>query len=165
MLKTKHELSFNSVKLDYDALLKTAQIAFANTRTRVEEHLKRLQEHSRTSCYYLDAQWLERAASQLTIAAETMYTLEHGLERREVTIVNKLIVKEDVASAQSLAQMSDELRSNLVKDMDALRSKLQCVDCKFCWSIGYCESPAPENIGDELFQLAKNKKCPHFEAK
>ncbi len=95
MDRTKHDLSFNSTSLDYMALLKTAEIAFALSKREVGRHMNTLSMYPLKSCFYLDAQWLEDEAKHLSIAAETLYTLREGLSREELKVVNKPEVKEE----------------------------------------------------------------------
>lgn len=89
MNRTKHDLSYNSTKLDYQAMLATAESAFAQLREAAYRELSELQKYPLEGCFHLHAEWLERYAKQLTVVAETMYTLRGGLERQEVEIVNK----------------------------------------------------------------------------
>jgi len=42
----------------------------------------------------LSAQWLAREAGHLVIVAETMHTLQEGLHRSTITVVNKPVSEE-----------------------------------------------------------------------
>ena len=89
MQTTKHDLSYNEVTLDYQALVQTAEIAFTLARNDVYKYHNQLQEYPLKGSFYISAECLERAAKQLRTAAETLYTLREGLERGILKVVNK----------------------------------------------------------------------------
>ena len=89
MQATKNDLSYNQTKLDYQALLDTAEIAFANTREELNKNLHSLYEHPLKGCFYLTTSRVETLAKQLNTVAETLYTLRGGLTREELEVVNK----------------------------------------------------------------------------
>ena len=94
MEKTKHDLSFDSTKLDFEALTQTAAIAYASTRRHVENALGKLQrmlksEEYENAGFPLKAQWLAEDAERLAIAASTYYTLLCAKSRKEISIINK----------------------------------------------------------------------------
>ncbi len=91
---TKNDLCFNEVTLDYQALLQVAEVAFSHCKEEIREQLRKL-DYPRKSCYYLNAGWLLREAKFLSVAAETLYTLENGLSREELKVVNKPETKEE----------------------------------------------------------------------
>jgi len=95
MEATKNDLSFNSTKLDYLALLKTARIAFAHTRNDLDRYLGRTHDFNPTPNYASLAGRIKEEADQLVVAAETMHTLEEGLTREELEVVNKPEVKKE----------------------------------------------------------------------
>ena len=95
MKHTEHDLSYNSTKLDYQALLRTARIAFAHTRNELNRHLHQTHEFNPIPDYAHLARLINEEAEQLVIAAETMHTLKEGLTREELEIVNKPKVKEE----------------------------------------------------------------------
>ena len=89
MEKTKNDLSFDEVKLDYQAMLSVSKIACGHCLEEISRHLGDMRIPSGKFIPWLSAQWLAREAGQLVIAAETMHTLQEGLGRSTVTIVNK----------------------------------------------------------------------------
>lgn len=99
MNNTKHDLSFDSTKLDFQALIRTAAIAYSGMRTQIENKLSQLQ-HLLNDADYLDAHFpltaesLAQDANRLSIAAATYYTLLNAQHRSQISIVNKPEVKE-----------------------------------------------------------------------
>lgn len=91
MEKTQNDLSYNKTKLDYQAMLKTAYVAYGRCLQQIERHLSELRDWPTrpTLLPHLSAKWLEDEAKTLTIVAETMYTLQEGLSREEPVVVNK----------------------------------------------------------------------------
>ena len=96
MNKTQHDLSYNSTKLDYMALLRTSQIAFTHTRNELDRYLHQTYELKPALSYDYLAGLIAQEAEQLVVAAETMHTLKEGLNREELEIVNKPEAKESV---------------------------------------------------------------------
>ena len=94
MQATMNDLSHNSTKLDYQAMLKTARIAFAHTRNELDKYLHQTHEIKPHLSYAHIARIIKEEADQLVIAAEVMDTLEGGLSREELEVVNKPEVKE-----------------------------------------------------------------------
>ena len=95
MDRTENDLSFNKAELDYQAMLTTATVAYRGCLREIERHLQVMRSlHKKVYLPYLSAQWLESEAKYLTIVAETMHTLQEGLSREELVIVNKPEVKE-----------------------------------------------------------------------
>lgn len=88
MDKTQNDLCANEAKLDYQAMLTTSKIAYAHCIEEIGRHLSDMRQLKPAFLPYLSAQWLAREAEQLVIAAETMHTLEEGLTRETITIVN-----------------------------------------------------------------------------
>lgn len=99
MDKTKNDLCADKVTLDYQAMLDASKIAYSHCIREVERHLAELRSVGVITAKpsflpYLSAQWLAKEAEQLVIAAETMYTLEAGLSRSQLEVVNKPEIKE-----------------------------------------------------------------------
>lgn len=99
MNETKHDLSFDSTKLDFQALVKTAAIAYSKSRYEIERELSELQHQFNTvdfesASFPLCAERLASAAKQLSVAASTYHTLLNAYNRHEITIINKPEVKE-----------------------------------------------------------------------
>jgi hypothetical protein len=87
--KTKNDLSYNEAKLDYQAMLSTSKSAYVHCLEEISRHLHNMRQLHPPYQPYLSAQWLAREAGQLVTIAETMSTLEGGLTRDSVLIVNK----------------------------------------------------------------------------
>ncbi len=103
-MKTKNDLNFQEAILDYDALVKTAQIALVETQGQLEDLDKKLHEaigKNDISLLRLIPEWMERELGRLTIASETLASLLGGLDRAHVTIVNRAISKEAQAYLDS----------------------------------------------------------------
>ena len=94
MTTSKHDLSFDSTKLDFEALTRTASVAYGATRRHIENELNELQhllthnEYAR-AMFPLTARQLAEDAERLAIAAETYHTLLNARHRNEIEIVNK----------------------------------------------------------------------------
>ena len=101
MNRTQNDLSLNKTQLDYQAMLTTSQVAYGRCTDRICKYLNdcrdwSLNPSSKSAMLpYLSAEWLEIEAKHLTIVAETMYTLQQGLSRQELVIVNKPEVKDE----------------------------------------------------------------------
>lgn len=95
MNKTKNDLSFDLTKLDYQALLQTAEVAFAELRHEIFQQLEQLQHYPLPSCFYLNAHYIEGYSNQLVVVAETLHTLREGLTRHNLEVVNKPEIKEE----------------------------------------------------------------------
>lgn len=95
-MNTKHDLSFDKTKLDFDALMRTASIAYSNSRCEVERLLSELQntfpEGYKSAKFPLDGERLAKAAEQLAVAASTYHTLVNAMDRNEIEIINKPVV-------------------------------------------------------------------------
>ena len=89
MNKTQNDLSYDEAKLDYQALLATSRIAVGHCTEEIYKHLSNLRAIPPNKPRPSSAEWLLREANQLAVAAETMYTLEEGLQRSNIIIVNK----------------------------------------------------------------------------
>lgn len=90
---TKNDLSYDQTKLDYQAMLTTAQIAFSHTREEINRHIHNTYNISGKVNYSLEAKWIKEEADKLAIIAETMDTLQGGLTRSQIEVVNKPEVK------------------------------------------------------------------------
>ena len=97
MENTKHDLSYDEVKLDYEALIRTAEVAVGRTL----ENVNRYSSEVRTAWdvkdwigLSLSCERLEREAKWMNVAGETLSTLKNGLTRYNVIIVNKPEIKE-----------------------------------------------------------------------
>lgn len=89
MKKTQNDLSFNKTELDYLALLRTSEIAFAHTRNELDKYLHQTHDITPRLAYDFLARLILGEAEELVIAAETMHTLREGLSREELLVVNK----------------------------------------------------------------------------
>ena len=95
MEATKNDLSYNSTKLDYLALVRTSKIAFAHTRNELDRYLNQTHEIKPCFSYSHLARIIKEEADQLIIAAEVMDTLEGGLSREKLEVVNKPEVEKE----------------------------------------------------------------------
>ncbi len=92
---TKHDLSFDTVVLDYDALIQTARIAFAHSRDQVGRHMRDTYDMNPNMNYTSASQSILRQARHMVTAAETLHALQEGLTRSQLEIVNKPEVKDE----------------------------------------------------------------------
>jgi len=86
---TKNDLSYNSTKLDYQALVTTARIAYRQLLSSIYKKYTVLQYTESSTERYLEAKYLKDNAIQLVIVAETLSTLLEAESREELIIVNK----------------------------------------------------------------------------
>jgi len=93
---TKNDLSYDQAKLDYQALLTTARVAYYELLENIYGYYNKLRDTHDTTSYYLNASRLAREANHLVIVGETLATLQGGLERSVIEIVNKPEVKSEV---------------------------------------------------------------------
>ena len=84
---TRHDLSFDSTALDFEALLKTAQIAFVESRESLGEHIAKHCYEDQPSSIYLEH--IAQTAKNLAIAGETMAALTAAKTRNKIAIINK----------------------------------------------------------------------------
>ena len=99
MNQTQNDLSCNQTKLDYLAMVKTSRVAFAHIRNELDRYLHQTHEIKPQLGLDFLAKLIKEEANELVIAAETMHTLEGGLSREELEIVNKPEVKDDKSPA------------------------------------------------------------------
>lgn len=88
MEATQNDLSFDKVRLDYQTLIKTAEIAYGKCMDNVARYLDDLRQYPNDN-YKLTADWLHRETGYLLVVANTLHTLKGGITRSEVEIVNK----------------------------------------------------------------------------
>ncbi len=95
---TKHDLSYDETKLDYQALVRTADIAFVHTRNEIERLLHRTHDIPTEGQPVINSHVCGRIndlAEQLAVSAETAHTLHEGLTRHRLKVINKPKVKEE----------------------------------------------------------------------
>jgi len=90
---TKNDLSHNEVKLDLNALLTTAQVAFYSRFNAIREEINELDNlyfngNSGIRRYIL-ANNIANLSKSLPILAETLHTLEEGRSRENIVLVNE----------------------------------------------------------------------------
>jgi len=87
---TQNDLSAGKVRLDYQALLTTARAAFEHCKEALYQEYKHLENigYSARGLYYTAGR-IAHIGEELTIIANTLVTLEGGLDRQKVEIVNK----------------------------------------------------------------------------
>ena len=92
---TKNDLCGNHTKLDYQALLRVAAIAFGHSIEQIHQEYSILRQYPPCSNVELfsHAEYLHKEAGKLAVIAETLATLQEGLDREELEIVNKPEVK------------------------------------------------------------------------
>lgn len=93
MQTTKHDLSAGEVKLDYQALLTTAQYAVGRLISAIEQEKAELHDalfNKEWTKAYLRANYLVGHAKALAVAMETLSALSEGLDREDKIIVNVL---------------------------------------------------------------------------
>ena len=93
---TKNDLSYNSTRLDYQALVTTSKVAYSQLLSSIYKRYRVLQETESNTGRYLEAKYLKDDAIQLVIVAETLSTLLEAESREELVIVNKPEVFKEV---------------------------------------------------------------------
>ena len=105
MDSTKHDLSYDEVKLDYDALVKTAGTAYGLSLSKVESIIGELHQiefdwltgknkndydktHSANTHRHCAAYRLKKATENLSVAAETYSALLDGEVRNTKELIN-----------------------------------------------------------------------------
>ncbi len=87
---TQHDLSFDLVEIDYQELIRTANIAVGRSKDELQRILNKWynlpNEKQPTST---DAQQLVHMAEQVSQSTTTLYVLREGLTRSTLTIKNK----------------------------------------------------------------------------
>jgi hypothetical protein len=89
---TKNDLSFDEVKLDYKALITTAQVAVGRCIQEIERHKSEVHDalwKRDNTRLHLCAERLAEQAKLLSVCANTLAALNEGVTRSVVTIVNK----------------------------------------------------------------------------
>lgn len=96
--RTKSDLCANEVKLDYQALLETAQTAYRlgldaiyRCYTELRQPIRFEDIRGTWSC--IQAHELETLSKRFSVVAETLFALTDGLGRSELKVVNKPEVK------------------------------------------------------------------------
>ena len=99
---TKSDLSYDEVKLDYEALLRTSWVAVGGCVDRIRDHLNTITAIPRKSMtsISLHGYWLKQAAERLAVACETVAALEEGKTRNNKILVNIPDVKEELKKAE-----------------------------------------------------------------
>jgi hypothetical protein len=87
MRNTMNDLSFDHAKLDYEAMVRTAEIAFGRLLENIDEHTSLLRKRSYKKPS-LRSEWLLNDAKGLAIVAETLETLYGCRTRGTIEIVN-----------------------------------------------------------------------------
>lgn len=76
MYHTKNDLSAGKVRLDYKALLETAEIAFAKTTQTISSLCSNISnDYGKTVKSYMEADYLAIEAKRLVTITETLFTL------------------------------------------------------------------------------------------
>jgi len=92
MQSTKNDLSAGLVRLDIEAMQKTAAYAVRELRARLHSLINASYDQSLnpSSSFHLDANDLKQAASEYAVAVETYYTLVESTKREEIELVNRV---------------------------------------------------------------------------
>jgi hypothetical protein len=86
---TKNDLSAGVVKLDYDALLKTASIAYGKTLNEIREETAKLQDwRVKDTSVYLISERVAILGKQLAVVADTYVALKKGISREDKEMIN-----------------------------------------------------------------------------
>ena len=85
MNKDRFDLDADKVVLDYEGLVKTAQIAVRFSRDKLEHSLSKWHEIDYAP-HAVDAEWMQEEATALAIATRTLHYLVKGSDRKEVVI-------------------------------------------------------------------------------
>lgn len=96
MYATKNDLSSNEAKLDYSALVKTAEIAVSSCLAKVNDYANKIHYDWIAKSFagvHLNASWLREEAERLEITCETLATLKRGETREHILIVNKKTIE------------------------------------------------------------------------
>ncbi len=91
MRKTKNDISYDAVDIDYQALISVARYTLANTTDVLISKLHTMREDlcsSKHSTTHIVAQCLPATVEQLVIAAETYDALKQGISRSNKHLVN-----------------------------------------------------------------------------
>jgi hypothetical protein len=97
MQATKHDLSANEVRLDYAALVTTAEIAVGKSKSEISHYVIKITNNwseKEFGSMKLNAGYLKEEAERLEIACETLATLKCGETRKNIIIVNKKEIQE-----------------------------------------------------------------------
>mgnify|MGYP003396099545 CR=1 FL=1 len=89
---TKNDLSHNEVKLDYQALLATANTAVTYLSEDIKATLDTIFNDRMNKKYTIlgiKAERIKQASERFQIACETLSALQGGLTRESIIIVNK----------------------------------------------------------------------------
>ncbi len=87
---TGHDLSFDEVKLNYRALIRTTEVALGKVRDELNHQLNVTYAiPSNPGDIHFASERIALLAEQLQVAAETYHALKEGLDRHTVTIVGK----------------------------------------------------------------------------
>lgn len=92
MQTTKHNLSAGLAELDFEALVKTAEVAHGKCMKDINYSLNELhrdQEENDWNSLYLNVNYLKDDANRLAIVGETLATLKSAIKREEIKIINK----------------------------------------------------------------------------
>ena len=90
MNETRNDLSFNCAKIDFQAMLSTAQTAYVHSRDRIHRLLSETQSIGVTdTTLHLNAHWIKQESELFAIAGETLATLRGAAKREKLEIVNK----------------------------------------------------------------------------
>mgnify|MGYP003394029234 CR=1 FL=1 len=91
---TKNDLSGNEVKLDYEALVITANVAVGKCLDQLDSYSRKIRDafctggNTDITTLSLTARYIRDEGKNLAICADTLATLLGGRDRDKVTIIN-----------------------------------------------------------------------------
>ena len=91
--RTKNDLSANTVKLDYQALLYMAKVATGKCLETIGKQTDKIRsaiDLAEVTQLSLQALWISDEANNLAICADTLAALLGGIDRENVEIVNHI---------------------------------------------------------------------------
>lgn len=98
MENTKHDLSLNLAQLDFEALFKTAEIAFSKTREELDIYKHKLYNcelneektgYKYDTSFWMNGNRIKVLGNQLAIVCETLHTLYEARKRKKIEIINR----------------------------------------------------------------------------
>lgn len=97
MYNTKCDVSADNVKLDYNALLLTAKVAFRETLNQINRNVSILYNipYKYDVELYLTSGDLKKSANELAQISEVLYSIEKMKTRQDVEFIDRIYEKEE----------------------------------------------------------------------
>jgi hypothetical protein len=92
-----HDVDGNTVKLNYNALVRTAEIAYGQLLQKVSSCLDKAyyMKPDDLTGLHLNASDLSQIAEKFKLVAETLSALKYGLKREIVILTNRIVTKDE----------------------------------------------------------------------